>query len=131
ESDGTKRLFNFAGPWLDALKDGLVLVVDELNTNLHPLLVRYLIGFFHSKKTNPNNAQLVFTTHETSTLSQEVFRRDQIWFVEKDIKGRSSLYSLSDFKVKKKRDNLEAKYLSGLYGALPMVSVNEEHDDGE
>ncbi|MFW1276220.1 AAA family ATPase, partial [Vibrio parahaemolyticus] len=76
-------------------------------------------------------AQLVFTTHETSTLSQEVFRRDQIWFVEKDIKGRSSLYSLSDFKVKKKRDNLEAKYLSGLYGALPMVSVNEEHDDGE
>ncbi|HIF9064089.1 TPA: AAA family ATPase [Photobacterium damselae] len=131
ESDGTKRLFNFAGPWLDALNDGLVLVVDELNTNLHPLLVQYLISFFHSKKTNPNNAQLVFTTHETSTLSQEVFRRDQIWFVEKDNKGRSSLYSLSDFKVKKKRDNLEAKYLSGVFGALPMVSVNEEHDRGE
>ncbi|CAH7238694.1 ATP-binding protein [Vibrio chagasii] len=131
ESDGTKRLFSFAGPWLEALEDGLILVVDELNTNLHPLLVQYLISFFHSKKTNPNNAQLVFTTHETSTLSQNVFRRDQIWFVEKDIKGRSSLYSLSDFKVKKNRDNLESKYLSGVFGALPMISPKGERYSGE
>lgn len=130
ESDGTRRLFSFAGPWLDALEEGLVLVVDELNTNLHPLLVKYLIAFFHSKETNPNNAQLIFTTHETSTLNQSVFRRDQIWFVEKDAQGRSSLYSLSDFKEKKNRTNLEDRYLSGVYGALPLVPSKQERTNG-
>lgn len=125
ESDGTRRLFSFAGPWLDALENGKVLFVDELNSNLHPLLVRYLIKFFHSSKTNPNNAQLIFTTHETSILNQEVFRRDQVWFVEKDGSGISELYALSDFKPKKDRDDLEAHYLAGAYGALPFL-VNEE-----
>lgn len=129
ESDGTRRLFSFSGPWLDALEDGNVLFVDELNSNLHPLLVKYLVNFFHSKETNPNNAQLIFTTHETSILNQDVFRRDQVWFVEKDQKGKTELYSLSDFKAKKGRDNLESHYLSGAYGALPFI-LNEESLNG-
>lgn len=124
ESDGTRRLFSFAGPWLDALDGGRVLVVDELNSNLHPLLVNYLVGFFHSKETNPNDAQLLFTTHETSILSQDVFRRDQVWFAEKDRAGASTIYSLSDFKPRKDRDDLESFYLSGAYGALPVL-INE------
>ena len=117
------------GPWLDALEDGNVLFADELNSNLHPLLVKYLVNFFHSKETNPNNAQLIFTTHETSILNQDVFRRDQVWFVEKDQKGKTELYSLSDFKAKKGRDNLESHYLSGAYGALPFI-LNEESLNG-
>ncbi|MFB2638710.1 ATP/GTP-binding protein [Shewanella bicestrii] len=120
ESDGTNRFFAFAGPWLDALNKGKVLFVDELNSNLHPLLVKYMVKLFHCKKSNPNNAQLVFTTHETSILNQEVFRRDQIWFVQKG-NNRSELYSLSDFNPRKGYENLEERYLSGSYGALPFI----------
>ncbi|MEQ3515491.1 ATP-binding protein [Pseudoalteromonas sp. BZB3] len=121
ESDGTNRFFSFAGPWLDALKSGKTLFVDELNSNLHPLLVKHMVEMFHCKKTNPNNAQLIFTTHETSILNQSVFRRDQVWFMQKT-KNQSALYSLSEFKVRKGNENLEEKYLSGAYGALPFIS---------
>jgi len=121
ESDGTQKLFGFAGPWLDALENGYVLFIDELHDNLHPELVRFLVGLFNNSKTNPKNAQLVFTTHETSILSQKFFRRDQIWFCEKSEYNSSSLYPLSDFSVLKGRENLELAYLSGRYGALPFV----------
>jgi AAA15 family ATPase/GTPase len=120
ESDGTNRFFSFAGPWLDALSAGKTLFVDELNSNLHPMLVKYMVSLFHCKKSNPNNAQLVFTTHETSILNQSVFRRDQVWFMQKD-KYKSELYSLSEFKVRKDYENLEERYLSGSYGALPFI----------
>ncbi|VAW90385.1 FIG00486859: hypothetical protein [hydrothermal vent metagenome] len=121
ESDGTQKLFNFAGPWLDSLKNGRVLFIDELHDNLHPKLVRFLVELFHNPETNPNNAQLVFTTHETSILSQEVFRRDQIWFCEKDEKQATELIPLTDFSPRKNRENLEISYLAGRYGALPYV----------
>merc|ERR1711879_670376 len=121
ESDGTQKLFGFAGPWLDALENGYVLFIDELHDNLHPELVRFLVGLFNNSETNPKNAQLVFTTHETSILSQKFFRRDQIWFCEKNEHHSSSLYPLSDFSVLKGRENLELAYLSGRYGALPFV----------
>ncbi|VAX03987.1 FIG00486859: hypothetical protein [hydrothermal vent metagenome] len=121
ESDGTRKLFSFAGPWLDSLKNGYVLFIDELHDNLHPKLVRFLIELFHNPETNPNNAQLVFTTHETSILSQEVFRRDQIWFCEKDEGQASELIPLSDFSPRKGRENLELSYLAGRYGALPYI----------
>ncbi|WP_454826509.1 AAA family ATPase [Pseudomonas veronii] len=121
ESDGTKKLFSFAGPWLDVLSKGRVLLVDELHDNLHPKLVSFLVGLFHSKETNPNNAQLIFTTHETSILNQDVFRRDQIWFCEKDRDQATRLYPLSDFSPRKGREDLEAAYLAGRYGALPYV----------
>ncbi|HIF9226625.1 TPA: AAA family ATPase [Photobacterium damselae] len=120
ESDGTNRFFSYAGPWLDALKNGKTLFVDELNSNLHPLLVKYMVQLFHCKKSNPNNAQLIFTTHETSILNQSVFRRDQIWFMQKT-NNKSELYALSEFKVRKGHDNLEERYLTGSYGALPFI----------
>lgn len=121
ESDGTQKLFAFAGPWLDSLKNGYVLFIDELHDNLHPKLVRFLVELFHNPETNPNNAQLVFTTHETSILSQEVFRRDQIWFCEKDESLATQLVPLTDFSPRKGRENLELSYLAGRYGALPYV----------
>jgi AAA15 family ATPase/GTPase len=121
ESDGTKKFFSFAGPWIDILKNGYILVVDELHDSLHPKMVKYLVELFHSEKTNPNNAQLIFTTHETSILSQEVFRRDQIWFCEKDSAQATTLYPLSDFSPRKDKENIELGYLSGRYGALPFI----------
>lgn len=121
ESDGTQKLFAFAGPWLDSLANGYVLFIDELHDNLHPRLVEFLVRLFHSNETNPKNAQLVFTTHETSILNQDVFRRDQIWFCEKDDGQASVLYPLTDFSPRKGRENLELAYFSGRYGALPYV----------
>lgn len=121
ESDGTQKLFSFAGPWIDSLTNGYVLFIDELHDNLHPRLVQFLVELFHNTKTNPHNAQLVFTTHETSILNQDVFRRDQIWFCEKDKNQATVLYPLTDFSPRKGRENLEAAYLSGRYGALPFV----------
>jgi len=127
ESDGTKKLFAFAGPWMDVLKNGYVLFIDELHDNLHPKLVQFLVKLFHNKETNPKNAQLIFTTHETSILSQDVFRRDQIWFCERNKMQSTSLYPLSDFSPKKGKENLERSYLSGRYGALPFIrSFNME-----
>lgn len=124
ESDGTQKLFCFAGPWLDTLKKGKILVVDELHDSLHPKLVEYLVSLFHNKKTNPNDAQLIFTTHETSILNQEVFRRDQIWFCEKDKYQSTHLFPLTDFSPRKERENIEMGYLSGRYGALPLIKKN-------
>ena len=121
ESDGTRKLFSFAGPWLDVLNKGKVLFVDELHDNLHPKLVSFLVGLFHDPNTNPKNAQLVFTTHETSILNQDVFRRDQIWFCEKEMNQATRLYPLTDFSPRKGRENLEAAYLAGRYGALPYI----------
>lgn len=121
ESDGTQKFFSFAGPWLDTLENGYVLVIDELHDNLHPKLVKYLIDLFHNSKTNPNNAQLIFTTHETSILNQGVFRRDQIWFCDKDDEQATKLYPLTDFSPRKEKENLELGYLSGRYGALPFI----------
>lgn len=119
ESDGTQKLFAFAGPWLDALNNGYVLFIDELHDNLHPKLVQFLVKLFHGSETNPNNAQLIFTTHETSILDQNIFRRDQIWFCEKDNGKATLLFPLTKFSPRKGRENLEANYLAGRYGALP------------
>lgn len=120
ESHGTRKLFSFAGPWLDTLENGYVMFIDELHDNLHPKLARFLVQLFHSNKTNPNNAQLVFTTHETSILSNEVFRRDQIWFCEKDASRATQLFPLTDFSPRV-RENLELAYLDGRFGALPFT----------
>lgn len=121
ESDGTQKIFALAGPWLDSLEHGYVLVIDELHDNLHPLMVKFLVGLFHDKETNPKGAQLIFSTHDTSILNQEVFRRDQVWFCEKDTEQSSTLRPLSDFSPRKGTENLEKGYLSGRYGALPYL----------
>lgn len=123
ESEGTKRLFAFAGPFIDVLKNGKVLVVDELNISLHPKLMEFLVNLFHSAKTNPKNAQLIFTTHETSILTQDIFRRDQIWFTKRNDKQQTILIPLTDFKPLKGsgKEKIDVNYLRGKYGALPHV----------
>jgi len=121
ESDGTQKIFALSGPWLDTLENGYTLVIDELHDNLHPLMVKFLVELFHNQETNPKNAQLVFTTHDTSILNQDVFRRDQIWFCDKDKEQSSTLYPLTDFSPRKGYENLEKGYLSGRYGALPYL----------
>jgi len=108
-----------AGPWLDVLEKGLVFFVDELDTSLHPLLIRFLLNLLHSPETNRHNAQLVFTTHDTTVLDQTLLRRDQVWFVEKDAGNATRLYPLSDYKPRK-GEALQKGYLYGRYGALPF-----------
>lgn len=121
ESTGTQKLFSFAALWLSVLEQGQILVVDELHDNLHPKLVKYLVELFHNKKTNPKNAQLIFTTHETAILNQEIFRRDQVWFCEKNEHQATELIPLTDFKPRKGREDLKDSYLSGRYGAVPYI----------
>lgn len=127
ESDGTQKLFSLAGPWIDSLNYGYVLFIDELHDNLHPHLVKFLVQLFNNREINSKNAQLVFTTHETSILNQKLFRRDQVWFCEKDEDHTSKLYPLTDFSPRKGRENLELSYLSGRYGALPYVRSLGKH----
>ena len=121
ESDGTKKLFAYAGPWLDMLSKGRIIIADELDNSLHPKIMRYLLALFHSDKTNSKNGQLIFTTHDTSLLDQDLVRRDQVWFVEKDRSNASYLYPLTDFKPRA-GEALQKGYLSGRYGALPYTS---------
>ena len=120
ESGGTQKLFAMAGPWIDVLQNGYVLLVDELDTSLHPSLLRRLVAMFHDPAINKHGAQLIFTTHDTNMLDGELFRRDQIWFVEKDRDLQSHLYPLTDFSPRK-QENFERGYLQGRYGALPFV----------
>jgi len=120
ESDGTRKFFAYAGPLLDGLKQGRVFLIDELDNSLHPYMVRFLLKLFQNSNTNRNNAQLIFTTHDTTILDQKIIRRDQIWFIEKDEQNGSILYPLSDFKPRKK-EALEKGYLQGRYGALPYI----------
>lgn len=120
ESLGTQKIFALASQWLDVLDNGLVLFVDELGTSLHPLLIRFLLNLFHNSEANRRNAQLVFNIHDTTALDQNLMRRDQIWFVEKDTKNSTCLYPLSDYKPRK-GEALQKGYLYGRYGALPIV----------
>lgn len=121
ESGGTRNLLFLTGPILDILNRGLTLVVDELDTSLHTLLVQALVRLFHRTEVNTGGAQLIFTTHDTSLLdAYGLFRRDQIWFVEKRMDQSSSLYPLLEFSPRKK-EALERGYLQGRYGALPFL----------
>ena len=121
ESSGTQKYFALSGPILETLKKGKVLVIDELDAKLHPNLTHKIIGLFNSKTKNPLNAQLLFNTHDTNLLDTNLFRRDQIWFTEKNRYGAASLYSLSDIKGVRKDDPLEKNYISGKYGAIPFL----------
>lgn len=123
ESGGTQRLFQLAGPWIEALSLGYLVCLDEIDASLHPLLSRELVRLFQDPKQNQNGAQLIFTTHDTTLLDPELFRRDQIWFTEKDNDGVSKLYSLYDYKEHRARkgEAMQKRYLSGRYGALPVL----------
>ena len=130
ESDGTKIFFEFLGPILVTLKEGKVLVVDELHNHLHPLMTRFIISLFHNETINKNNAQLIFTTHETSILDEEIFRKDQIYFCEKQNKA-TKIYSLSDFKGLRENIDYEKSYLLGRFGALPFIKSNLGINNGK
>ena len=125
ESNGTRKMFYLFDFFMDALKNGMVLFVDELDAKLHPLLTRYIINLFHNSDTNKGNGQLIYSTHDTVNLNKDTFRRDEIWFAEKDKDGISTIYSLADYKindVKVRNDATYNKdYLSGRYGAIPVL----------
>ena len=126
ESEGTKKLLYLLGPWYDTLQNGKVLVIDELESRLHRNLTLKLIGFFHH--SNTNSAQLISVVHDTSLLNKDIFRRDQIWFVEKNQFGASELFSLADFKTDKVRSKsaFDKNYLEGKYGAVPYFDNDEK-----
>jgi len=126
ESSGTNKLFDLIAIIFVALKDGYTLVIDELDAKLHSILTRKIIDLFNDKETNPNNAQLIFATHDTNLLNTKTFRRDQIWFTEKDNSEASDLYSLVEFKELdgrkiRKDSSLEKDYINGRYGAIPYI----------
>jgi len=128
ESSGTRKFFALTGPVLDVLENGYSLVVDELDSKLHPNLICKLISLFNSTELNPNNAQLIFNTHDTNLLSSGLFRRDQIWFFDKDKFGEARIYSLADFKTDevRKTDPFEENYINGKYGAIPYLEMFED-----
>lgn len=130
ESQGTQKLFELAGPLFEALRHGRLLVMDELDAKMHPLISQHIIKLFSSEKTNQHHAQLLFTTHDTNLLSSHLLRRDQIWFTEKDKAESTDLYSLMHIVLpdgtKPRGDgNLERNYIKGRYGAVPYLSTIE------
>jgi len=126
ESAGTNKVFNISGPIFDVLQNGGVLVIDELDSSLHPLMTLAITRLFNSEKENTKKAQLIFTTHDTNLFSYGKYRRDQIYFIEKDKYGASDLYSLVEYreedgsKVRKDR-SFESDYIQGRYGAIPYI----------
>ena len=130
ESNGPMKMFHLFDFLMDTLRNGMVLFVDELDAKLHPLLTRYIINLFHNSETNVGNGQLIYSTHDTVNLNKETFRRDEIWFVEKDKNGVSELYSLSDYIIEDENGNAKKvrndatynkDYLTGRYGAIPVL----------
>ena len=125
ESSGTKIVFAMAPILKEVFEKGKILIIDEIERSLHPSLVEMIIKFFHSIEINKSNAQLIFNTHDTNLLSLDLFRRDQIWFAEKDPKkGATELYPLDDFSVRK-TENIQKGYLNGRYGAIPFVAMGD------
>ncbi len=128
ESIGTQRLFYLAGPILETLENGKTLIIDELDSSLHTLIVQWLVSMFNSNKYNKKGAQIIFTTHDTNLLNKDILRRDQIWFIEKDKNQATQVYSLSEFSPRK-HEALEKGYLQGRYGALPFIEDSDHIDD--
>jgi AAA15 family ATPase/GTPase len=130
ESEGTQKLVELSGPIFNALNSHQVLIIDEFDIQLHPLLSKALITLFHSNEINPARAQFIIATHDTNLLSKDLFRRDQIWFTEKDPFEASHLYSLIEYKLEKnagvRKDADYAKnYIAGRYGAIPYINTDD------
>lgn len=126
QSEGTIKFFELLGPILDALENGKVLVVDEIDSRLHCGIVTYILEMFNSIDKNLNNGQLICNTHNVLLLDEDI-RRDQIWFIQKDMYGESELYSLDDFRNIRKDDPKLKKYLLGVYGAIPNMNRSGIH----
>ncbi len=125
ESEGTIKYFSLAYPIIDALDNGKRIVIDELDSKLHPLLVKRIVALFNDAKTNPKGAQLLFTAHDTFLLSAGLFRRDQVWFTQKNNFGATELFSLAEYKVRS-TSPFERDYLLGKYGATPIIGDMEK-----
>ncbi len=125
ESKGTRKFFAMSAPIIDTLQNGKILIIDELDASLHPILTQHLIQLFHDKNINSKNAQLVFATHDTNLLKPHIFRRDQIWLTEKDKYGSTDLYSLAQFKGVRAKEDFEKQYIQGKYGAIPYLGKFE------
>lgn len=121
ESQGSQKFFALIGPILDALRHGLVLVIDEIDARLHPSLCEVLIALFNSPKTNTSNAQLIFASHNTLVMNKRLLRRDQIYFTEKNKYGESTLYSLLDYTKVRNDASYDKDYLMGKYGGTPYL----------
>lgn len=120
ESEGTQKIFAMSGLLVDTLKEGNVLIIDEFDARLHPIISQAIVQLFNSKKANPKNAQLILITHDTNLLNNAIFRRDQIWFAEKNTYGATDLYSLVEYKVRNDA-SFETNYIKGRYGAIPFI----------
>ena len=117
---------------MDALEKGAVLIVDEIEASMHPLLTEHLIKMIQNQSVNKNHAQLIFTTHNTNLLDQKMLRRDQIWFAEKDEESmETDVFALTEFSPRKE-ENIEKRYLQGRYGAVPFIGEDiwNERDKG-
>lgn len=125
ESKGTRKFFAMSAPIIDTLQNGKILIIDELDANLHPILTQHLIQLFHDKNINSKNAQLIFATHDTNLLKPHIFRRDQIWLTEKDKYSSTDLYSLAQFKGVRAKEDFEKQYIQGKYGAIPYLGKFE------
>ncbi len=125
ESGGTNKFFHISAPILNSLQEGKVLLIDELDASLHPMLIAHLVSLFNDPAVNQTNAQLIFATHDTSLLRPELFRRDQIWLTEKNSVASTVLFSLSQFKDVRKQEAFERQYLFGKYGGVPYLSKFE------
>jgi AAA15 family ATPase/GTPase len=126
-SQGTKRMLGLSAFFYKARTESAVIVIDEMDLQLHPSLVRHLIALINSIDHNSQNAQLICTTHDVLLLDEDI-RHDQIWFVDKDEHGVSNLYSLSDFKNVRKNSNILKRYLLGVYGAIPDFSRGDNFE---
>lgn len=122
ESAGTRRLIDFAGPILNALRSGSLLVIDEFGANLHPHLTERIVQLFQSPQTNPNGAQLLFNTHDSRLLEGQKLRRDQIWFTEKRADGHTELFALNEFRMRNDAA-IDKAYLNGTLGAVPVLKA--------
>ncbi|MCB9524598.1 MAG: ATP-binding protein [Myxococcales bacterium] len=128
ESDGTRKVFALAGPIIETLRHGRVILIDEYDARLHPLLGRGLLDLFNDPRTNPHGAQLVAVTHGTQLMDLGRMRRDQFWFVDKDRRGQSELYALSEIKGVRNDTAVQKAYLQGRYGATPRVRYHHPDD---
>lgn len=125
ESEGTKKYFNIVGAIIEALLSGKLVIIDELDARLHPILVNSIISLFNSKEANKNNAQLVFTSHGTHILNPELMRRDQVYFTEKNKIEATELYPLTRYKPRNDV-SIEKNYIAGRYGAVPFIGDLEK-----
>jgi AAA15 family ATPase/GTPase len=130
ESEGTKKLFFLSAFLLQTLKEGGVLVIDEFDARLHPLLTQKILQLFNSNETNKKAAQLIFATHDTNLLQASLLRRDQICFIDKNKFGVSTLRTLVEYKGVRNDASFEKDYLSGKYAAIPFLNrVNQVFED--